>query len=75
MTQQVTPEQTLQQLQDREREIIKKMNIALRANANPQIISHFDFMLQEIRFAQQEWRAKQQNGEKKDGFDDYLSIG
>jgi len=75
MTQELSPEQNLQQLQDREREIIKKMNIAMRAQANPQIIAHFDFMLQEIRFAQQEWRAKQQNSGQKDGFDDFLSIG
>lgn len=67
-------EQQLQQWMDREREILKKMNVALRAGANPQVLSHFDFLLNECRFAQQELRQiKKKNDE--DNFDDYLSIG
>jgi len=67
-------EQRLNDLLEREREIIKKMNLALRAGANPQVIGQFDFMLQEVRFAQQDIRQIQKAG-KSDGFDDYLSIG
>lgn len=67
-------EQRLNELLERERAIIKKMNLALRAGANPQVISQFDFMLQEVRFAQQDLRQTQKAG-KGDGFDDFLSIG
>jgi hypothetical protein len=67
-------EQRLNELLEREREIIKKMNLALRAGANPQVIGQFDFMLQEVRFAQQDLRQIQKSS-KGDGFDDYLSIG
>jgi len=67
-------EQRLNELLEREREIIKKMNLALRAGANPQVIGQFDFMLQEVRFAQQDLRQLQK-ASKGDGFDDYLSIG
>jgi hypothetical protein len=67
-------EQRLSELLEREREIIKKMNLALRAGANPQVIGQFDFMLQEVRFAQQDLRQLQKS-DKGDGFDDYLSIG
>jgi len=70
-----TPEQQLQRLMERERELIKKMNVALRAGANPTIIGQFDWMLQECRFAQQEIRVKQKNSDKDSDFDDYLSIG
>jgi hypothetical protein len=69
-----TTEQRLNELLERERAIIKKMNVALRAGANPQVIGHFDFMLQEVRFAQQDLRQLQKS-DKSDGFDDYLSIG
>jgi hypothetical protein len=69
-----TTEQRLNELLERERTIIKKMNVALRAGANPQVIGHFDFMLQEVRFAQQDLRQLQKS-DKSDGFDDYLSIG
>ena len=69
-----TTEQRLNELLERERAIIKKMNVALRANANPQVIGHFEFMLQEVRFAQQDLRQLQK-ADKSDGFDDYLSIG
>jgi len=67
-------EQRLNELLERERTIIKKMNLALRAGANPQVIGQFDFMLQEVRFAQQDLR-QMQKADKGDGFDDYLSIG
>lgn len=67
-------EQRLNELLERERAIIKKMNLALRAGANPQVISQFDFMLQEVRFAQQDLRQIQK-ANKGDGFDDFLSIG
>jgi hypothetical protein len=67
-------EQRLNDLLEREREIIKKMNLAMRAGANPQVISQFDFMLQEVRFTQQDLRQVQK-ANKGDGFDDYLSIG
>jgi len=67
-------EQRLSELLEREREIIKKMNLALRAGANPQVIGQFDFMLQEVRFAQQDLRQIQK-ADKGNGFDDYLSIG
>ncbi len=67
-------EQRLNELLERERTIIKKMNLALRAGANPQVISQFDFMLQEVRFAQQDLRQVQK-ADKGDGFDDFLSIG
>lgn len=70
-----TVEQRLQILIERERELIKKMNVALRAGANSTIISQFDFMLQECRFAQQELRIKQKSSDKDSDFDDYLSIG
>jgi len=67
-------EQRLNELLERERAIIKKMNLALRAGANPQVIGQFDFMLQEVRFAQQDLRQTQK-ANKGDGFDDFLSIG
>lgn len=68
-----TVEQQLQALMERERELIKKMNVAMRANANPQILGQFDFLLQECRIAQQELRIKQKSA--GDDFNDYLSIG
>lgn len=68
-------DQQLQTLMDREREIIRKMNVALRAGANPTIINQFDYMLQECRFAQQELRVKQKSTDKDSDFDNYLSIG
>lgn len=67
-------DQRLNELMEREREIIKKMNVAIRAQANPQVLSHFDFLLQECRIAQQELRMTQKNNDKDD-FNDYLSIG
>lgn len=70
-----SPEQKLQKLLEREREIIKKMNTAIRAGANSQVLSHFDFILQECRFAQQELKLSQKSSGSDNDFDDYLSIG
>ena len=67
-------DQKLSDLLERERTIIKKMNVAIRAGANPQVLSHFEFMLDEVRFAQQDVRLIQ-TANKRDGFDDYISIG
>jgi hypothetical protein len=68
--------QQLNVLLEREREIMKKMNLAIRAGANTQILGHFDFLLEECKIQQQELRLLQKNQDKdhKD-FDDFLSIG
>jgi hypothetical protein len=64
----------LNDLQEQERSIIKKMNLAIRAGANPTILGQFDFMLQECRFAQQELKIlKGSSGDSE--FDNFLSIG
>jgi hypothetical protein len=64
----------LNDLQEQERSIIKKMNLAIRAGANPAILGQFDFMLQECRFAQQELKIlKGSSGDSE--FDNFLSIG
>ena len=68
-------EQQLQKLIEREREIIKKMNLAIRAGANPQVMDHFDYLLQECRFAQQDLRLLQKQQGKDQDFDNYISIG
>ena len=67
--------QKLNELLEREREIIKKMNVAIRAGANPQVMSHFDYLLTEVRFQQHELRTKEKAGDKDSDFDNYLSIG
>jgi hypothetical protein len=64
----------LNDLQEQERTIIKKMNLAIRAGANPTVLGQFDFMLQECRFAQQELKIlKGSSGDSE--FDNFLSIG
>lgn len=68
-------DQKLNELLEKEREIIKKMNLAMRVNSNPQILHHFDYLLQEVRFQQQEIRIKQKTDSKDSDFDNYLSIG
>lgn len=69
-----TPEAKLNALIEREREILKKMNVAARAMASPQVIGQLDFLLQECRMQQAELRIlKNQN--KDSSFDDFLSIG
>jgi hypothetical protein len=62
---------------ERERTIIKKMNTALRAGANPTIIGQFEFMLEECKIQQQEIRMLQQAAaqEGKTDFGNFLSIG
>jgi hypothetical protein len=67
-------EQRLQELMEHERLLIKKMNLALRAGANPQVLAHFDYLLNECRFAQQELKVTKKTNDG-DNFDDYLSIG
>lgn len=68
-------EEQLMKLLEREREIIKKMNSALRANSNLTIMNHFNFLLEEVRLKQQELRLKKLTNNKDSNFDDYLSIG
>lgn len=76
MTEQTqSAEQQLQTLMNHEREIIKKMNVALRAGANSVILGQFDHMLTECRLAQQEIRIKQKSDGQDGDFDNYLSIG
>lgn len=66
----------LNDLIEREREIIKKMNVALRAGVNPAILQQMQFFLDECKFAQQEVRIlMKSNDADKNGFDDFLSIG
>ena len=67
-------DQRLNELQEQERTIMKKMNTAIRAGANSMIMSQFEFMLQECRFAQQELKIlKGSSGDSE--FDNFMSIG
>lgn len=67
---------TLNDLLEREREIIKKMNVALRANVSPSILDQMQYMLEECRAAQQELRILEKSKDSdKDDFNDFLSIG
>jgi hypothetical protein len=64
----------LNELQEQERNLLKKMNTAIRAGANSTILGQFEFMLQECRFAQQELKIlKGSSGDSE--FDNFLSIG
>ena len=66
----------LNDLIEREREILKKMNVARRAGASEGIIGQMMFMLDEVQFAQQDIRAKQASGSGKDNdFGSFISIG
>lgn len=66
----------LNDLIEREREILKKLNIARRAGASDGIIGQMMFMLDEVKFAQQDIRAKQSMGSGKDNdFGSFISIG
>lgn len=66
----------LNDLIEREREILKKMNIARRAGASEGIIGQMNYMLEECKFAQQDIRAKQAAGSGKDNdFGSFISIG
>ena len=64
----------LSALQEREREILKKMSIAQRAGAGEQIIGQLNFMLDECRFSQQDLKLLHA-GRGKDDFDNFISIG
>lgn len=68
-------EQRINELIEQERNILKKMNTAIRAGANSTIIGQFEFMLQECRIAQQEIRMIQREGNGNSDFDNFLSIG
>jgi hypothetical protein len=66
----------LNELIEREREIIKKLNVARRAGASDQIIGQMNYMLSECQFAQNDIRAKQSAKSGKDNdFGGFLSIG
>jgi hypothetical protein len=66
----------LNDLIEREREILKKMNIARRAGASEGVIGQMMFMLDEVKFAQQDIRAIQSSGSNKDNdFGSFISIG
>jgi len=64
----------LSALQEREREILKKISLAQRAGAGEQVIGQLHFMLDECRFSQQDLRQLQA-GKGKDDFDNFISIG
>ena len=66
----------LNDLIEREREILKKMNVARRAGASDGIIGQMMYMLDEVKFEQQDIRAKQAAGSGKDNdFGSFISIG
>lgn len=66
----------LNELIEREREILKKLNVARRAGASEGIIGQMTYMLDECKFAQQDIRAKQIAGSGKDNdFGSFISIG
>lgn len=71
----VKADQRLNELIEHERTILKKMNTAIRAGANPMVISQFEFMLQECRFQQQEIRMIENSKDGKNDFDSFISIG
>lgn len=76
MTKVETPEQRLNALIEREREILKKLNVANRAMASESVIMQMQFLLDECRLQQDELRLLQKsNGASNQGFDDFLSIG
>mgnify|MGYP007077684830 CR=1 FL=1 len=66
----------LNDLIEREREILKKMNVARRAGASDGVIGQMMYMLDEVKFEQQDIRAKQAAGSGKDNdFGSFISIG
>lgn len=65
----------LNALIEQEKSLLRKMNTAIRAGANQQILGQFNFMLEECRMAQFELRAINKANNSDDKFDDYLSIG
>lgn len=72
-----TYEQQFNELLEKERTIMKKMNTAIRAGANIMIINQFEFMLQECKLQQQEVRMLQQSNADngKTDFGNFISIG
>lgn len=68
-------DQRLNALIEREREILKKMSVASRAMASPQVIGQMNFLLEECRMQQAEIRQLKSTNNKDSSFDDYLSIG
>jgi hypothetical protein len=66
----------LNDLIEREREILKKLNVARRAGASEGVIGQMMFMLDEVKFAQQDIRAKQSaDTSKGNDFGSFISIG
>jgi hypothetical protein len=66
----------LADLIEREREILKKLNVAYRAGASEGVIGQMNFMLDECKFAQMDIRQKQSASSNKDSdFGNFLSIG
>lgn len=65
----------LNALIEQEKNLIRKMNVAMRAGANQQILDQFNFMLEECRLAQFELREFNKANNSDDKFGDYLSIG
>lgn len=65
----------LNALIEQEKNLIRKMNVAMRAGANQQILGQFNFMLEECRLAQFELREFNKTNNSDDKFGDYLSIG
>jgi hypothetical protein len=68
-------EQQLQALIEREREILRKMNLANRAGASSTVIQQLTFLLDECRFEQQDLRIRLRSDNKDSDFDNFLSIG
>jgi hypothetical protein len=70
-----TIDQKINALIEREREILKKMNIARLAGASEGILNQMSFLLDECKFQQQELRILQKSNSKDSDFDNYISIG
>jgi hypothetical protein len=75
MTKAETPEQRLNALMERERDILKKLNVAYRAGASEQVIGQMNYLLEECRAAQFDARQMQRADKKDSDFNDFLSIG
>jgi tRNA C32,U32 (ribose-2'-O)-methylase TrmJ len=67
--------QKINQLQEREREILKKMNTATRAGASFAVMQQLQFMLEECKTQQHELKILSREKSDSDNFDDFLSIG
>jgi len=62
-------------LQERERELTKKMSLAHRAGANAGIIGQFQYMLDECRASQFELKEVGKESGENDSFNGFISIG